>query len=148
MAGDPSNVLPYRWAPGHSGNANGYSEGRRQARRLRQALDVILGEELPPAWLVDRLPEDVRAACPPGVTFAELIALRLVWAAATATKPAAVIAAAQLILQAQGKPDAMDPAPAAGPPVLEASEDRRRDVAAQLGVDLEDPAPEAPRDVH
>lgn len=142
MAGDPSNLLPYRWAPGQSGNPQGASAKRRQARRLREALDVILGDEVP-EWLIGRLDPQLAADCPPGVTFAELVALRLVWAAATADKAATVLAAGQLIMGAQAKPDAMAAREAVGAPKLETTEERRRQVADQLGVELEAPPPPA-----
>lgn len=152
MPGDPSNLLPFRWVPGQSGNPGGASAKRRQARRLREALDTILGDEAPD-WLIGRLPPELAADCPPGVTFAELVALRLVWAASTATKPSEVLAAAQLIIAAQAKPDALATREAAGPPKLDTTEERRRQVADQLGVELEAPADaaraaEAPDSVH
>lgn len=136
MAGDPSNLLPYRWTPGQSGNPAGASAKRRQARRLREALDTILADEVPD-WLVGTLPDPLRADCPPGMTFAEMVALRLVWAASTANKPATVLAAAQLIVAAQAKPDAMAPRETVAPPKLETTEERRKAVADQLGVELE-----------
>lgn len=143
MAGDPSNLLPFRWVPGQSGNPGGASAKRRQARRLRQALDTILADEAP-AWLLSRLPPELLADCPPGVTFAELVALRLVWTASTATKPSEVLAAAQLIISAQAKPDALEQREPTRPPRLESTEARRRAVAEQLGVELEpEPVPDA-----
>lgn len=148
MPGDPSNLLPYRWAPGQSGNPAGASAKRRQARRLRQALDTILADEAPD-WLLARLPPELAADCPPGVTFAELVALRLVWAASTATNPSSILSAAQLIIAAQAKPDALEQRDPTRPPRLEATEARRRSVASQLGVELEpEPAAEPAPDVH
>lgn len=149
MAGDPSNLLPFRWVPGQTGNPGGSSAKRRQARRLREALDTILGDETP-GWLLDRLPPELAADCPDGVTFAELVALRLVWTASTATKPSEVLAAAQLIISAQAKPDALATREVVGTPKLDTTEERRRQVADQLGVNLEAPPKpaEAPDSVH
>jgi len=152
MAGDPSNILPWRWAPGQSGNPGGASVKRRQARRLRQALDVILADEAP-AWLLGRLPPELAADCPPGVTFAELVALRLVWTAATAHHPQIILAAARMIVDAQAKPDTLEAREPKRPPTLPSTEERRQAVAEQLGVTLErDPAapttPETPGNVH
>lgn len=149
MAGDPSNLLPYRWAPGQSGNPGGWSANRRAARRLREALDTILADQVPD-WLMGNLSPELAKDCPPGVTFAEMIALRLVWAASTATKPATVLQAAQLIIAAQSKPDALAPHEPKRAPKLESTEARRRAVASQLGVELEaEPVAEAPpTDVH
>lgn len=151
MAGDPSNLLPYRWAPGQSGNPGGWSANRRAARRLRTALDTILADQVPD-WLTASLPPQLAADLPPGVTFAEMIALRLVWAASTATQPATVIQAAQMILAAQSKTDALEPRVAKRAPKLEATEDRRRAVAEQLGVELDPPERSdetpPPSDVH
>ena len=144
MPGDPSNLLPYRWPPGQTGNPGGASAKRRQARRLRQALDTILADPVPD-WLIGRLPPNLAADCPPGVTFAELVALRLVWTASTASKPTEILAAAQLIIATQAKPDALEQREPTRPPKLESTEARRRSVASQLGVELE---PEPVPDVH
>lgn len=147
MPGDPSNLLPYRWAPGQSGNPGGWSANRRAARRLRQALDAVLADGVPD-WLLSRLPPELLADCPPGITFAEMIALRLVWEASTASKPQTVLEAARLIVAAQAKPDALEAREAKRPPKLEATDDRRRSVAEQLGVELEAPPAPAASDVH
>lgn len=147
MAGDPTNLLPYRWQPGQSGNPGGWSANRRAARRLRQALDAILADGVPD-WLVERLPPELVADLPPGITFAELIALRLVFAGATAKTPQATLEAARLIIATQAKADPLEPRTATRPPKLPATEERRRAVAEQLGVELDEPAGERPPDVH
>jgi len=138
LAGDPSNLLPFRWAPGQSGNPNGSSEKRRQARRLRQALDMILADEVPP-FLAGRLDPQLLECCPPGMTFAELVALRLVWSASTSTDERSLLAAAQLIVTAQKKRDELEPPEVVAGPDLETTDERRRAVASQLGVDLDEP---------
>jgi hypothetical protein len=142
MPGDPSNLIPYQWAPGQSGNPSGGTAKRRAARRLREALDLVLGDEVP-EWLISRLPPELVDDLPTGTSFAELIALRLVWAAATATNPSQVLTAASLILAATGKPDTLAAREAVGTPKLPTTEERRRSVAEQLGVILE-PEPPAP----
>jgi hypothetical protein len=145
MAGDPSNLVPYRWAPGQSGNPSGGTAKRRAAKRLREALDLVLGDEVP-EWLISRLPPELVEDLPPGTSFAELIALRLVWAASTASNPGQVLAAASMILSATGRRDELATRESVSPPKLETTDERRRAVAAQLGVDLEDAPP--PPDVH
>ena len=47
-------------------------------------------------------------------------------------------AAIRVILQATGTPDGAAPPERRGAPVLAASDERRRQVAQQLGIDLED----------
>lgn len=142
MAGDPSNLLPHRWAPGTSGNPRGYSDTRRVAKRVRQALDAILAEQVPD-WLVETLPPNLAAELPDGVTFAELVALRLVLAASSTPKPQVLLEVARLIVAAQSKADALERPEPTRPPKLVATEDQRRAVAAELGVEL-DPPPAAP----
>lgn len=140
MPGDPSNLLPFRWVPGQSGNPAGSSEARRAARRLRQALDAVLADGVPD-WLTARLPPEITNDLPADVTYSEIIAARLVWAATTARDPKLVLEAARLIIAAQAKPDAMEQREAPAPPKLPTTEDRRRAVAEQLGVDLDPPPP-------
>jgi hypothetical protein len=58
--------------------------------------------------------------------------------AATATKPETILAAGQLILSAQQKPSPHDPpGHKPKPPILPSTEDRRRAVAQQLGLEVE-----------
>jgi hypothetical protein len=147
MAGDPTWLVPYQWKPGQTGNPSGHSKQRRAARRLREALDTVLGEQVP-EWLLSRLPPELLEDLPPGISFAELLALRLVWAATTATTPGTIISAAQLVSSMQSKADALAPPAAHGPPILEPSDERRREVAAQLGIDLEALEPDSTNELH
>jgi len=124
-----------RFRPGQSGNPRGGSEKLRRRRRLREALDAILADEIPEE-LLTRVSPEVRALLPDGVTFAEMQALRLAMIAATG-KPGEVLAATAQILGAQAKPDREAPQAKPEPPRLPPTEERRRDVAAQLGVDLD-----------
>ena len=138
MADNPiPNSLPTRWQPGQSGNPRGYSEKRRKAKRLRRALDAILEQQAPEDWLFS-VPERIAQIIPPDVTMAELIAVRAVLIAGTATDDGAALAAIRVILQATGTPDGAAPPERRGAPVLAASDERRRQVAQQLGIDLED----------
>lgn len=130
------NSLPTRWQPGQSGNPRGYSEKRRKAKRLRRALDAILEQDAPEDWLFS-IPERIAQIIPPDVTLAELIAVRAVLIAGTAVEDSAALAAIKVILQATGSPDAAAPPERKGAPVLAASDERRRQVAEQLGIALE-----------
>ena len=71
-----ANSIPTRWKPGQSGNPSGHSKGRRQAKRLRRAVDAVLEQEIPDEWL-EQLDDRVLAVLPPDTTFAEVIAVRL-----------------------------------------------------------------------
>lgn len=133
VAGAVGNLVP--WKPGQSGNPAGHSKARRQAKRLRQALDVMLEQEIPPGML-DGMPDEITESLPPDVTFAELIALRITWVAAISKTPSEILAAANMILSAQAKPDAFVEPPKTEPPRLPSTEERRQSVAEQLGVDL------------
>lgn len=126
-----------KWKPGQSGNPAGHSKGRRRAKRLREALDTILEQDVPEEYL-ERIDERTRASLPDGVTFSEIIALRLALIAATGSRPGDILAASSLILGAQAKPDDQAPPKKIGPPRLPSTEERRRAVASQLGLDPED----------
>jgi hypothetical protein len=145
MANDGSHLIPYRWAPGQSGNPTGGTAKRRAAKRLREALDQVLGGEVP-EWLLSRLPPELVDDCPPGTSFAELVALRLVWLASMAQNPSQLLSAAAMILSSTAKPDALARPEAAGPPILPTTDERRRDIARQLGIDLD--ASDPPENVH
>jgi hypothetical protein len=128
------------WKPGQSGNPGGGSAKRGRKKRLRQAIDTIL-ESTPPESRVRHVPDEIRAMLPADVTFAEIIALRVTMVAATATEPHSILAAGQLILNAQEKPSPHDPpGHKPKPPILPSTEDRRRAVAEQLGLDIESEA--------
>jgi hypothetical protein len=129
------NLIP--WKPGQSGNPDGHSRKRRAQKRLRQALDAMLEQEIPPEML-EQIDERVRAALPDGITFAEIIALRVTWTAATAREPGQILQAASLILGAQAKPDQFSQPFKPEPPRLAPSDERRQAVADQLGVKLEE----------
>jgi hypothetical protein len=122
------------WKPGESGNPKGSSAKAGRRRELREALDAILGS-VPPAALLDQIPEDVRALLPAHVTFAEIITLRVVSVAATATKPETILAAGRLILDAQSKWDSSGTPARAEPPRLPTTEERRLAIARQLGLE-------------
>ena len=122
------------WKPGESGNPNGSSAKAGRRRELREALDAILGS-VPPAALLDLIPEDVRALLPVRVTFAGVIALRVALIAATAKKPETILAAGRLILDAQSKSDSRGTPAKAEPPILPSTEERRLAIARQLGLD-------------
>jgi hypothetical protein len=76
------------------------------------------------------------------MTFAELVALRLIWSASTSIDERTVLAAAQLIVTAQKKRDELEPPAIVEGPDLVTTDERRRAVASQLGVDLEAPEPD------
>lgn len=144
MAGDPSNLLPFRWQPGQSGNPAGSSARARQARRLRSALDLLLAEAAPP-WLIhelqelDDLPGDVLEELPPDTTIAEVIALRLTLVASLSPEPRRVLDAAALILRSTAKGDPLEPVdPVARVPELPTTDERRRAMARQLGLEVDD----------
>ena len=125
------------WKPGQSGNPGGGSAKRERKKRLRQAIDTVL-ESTPPESLLRHIPNEIREMLPRDVTFAEIIALRVAMVAATAAKPETILAAGQLILNAQEKPSPHDP-PRHEPkaPILPSTEDRRRAIAQQLGLEVE-----------
>jgi hypothetical protein len=117
-----------------SARSRGTTSATWTKRELREALDLVLGS-VPPAALLDKLPDDLGELLPDSTTFAEIIALRVVLIAATATKPETILAAGRLILAAQSKPD-----PHAGhfmpdAPKLPATEERRLAIARQLGLE-------------
>lgn len=122
------------WKPGQSGNPRGGSAKASRKKRLREAMESILAS-CPPEALMDRIPPGIRETLPGGITFAELIALRVAMIAASAEKPETVLSAGQLILNAQEKGAPPPPAPRR-PPILPSTEERRRAVAEQLGIDL------------
>ena len=125
------------WKPGQSGNPGGGSAKRERKKRLRQAIDAIL-ESTPPESLLRHIPNEIREMLPRDVTFAEIIALRVTMVAATATKPEMILAAGQLLLNDQEKPSPHDPpGHKPKPPILPATEDRRRALAQQLGLEVE-----------
>jgi hypothetical protein len=130
--GGSDNLIP--WKPGQTGNPNGSSNMRRKAKRLREALDLILRDPVPSPLLAD-LQAEVTDALPEGVTFAELIALRAVIFAARATRPAELMGAVALLLGAQAKPDELKAVEKVGPPILPSTEERRAAIAEQLGLD-------------
>ncbi len=121
------------WVPGESGNPEGYSKGRRTARKLRTALDVLLESDVP-LELLEPLPDQVRDVLPDGVTYAELIALRVVLVGAMAPDVSQILAASNQILNAQLKPDQNAPPVQRLAPVLPSTEERRLDIARQLGL--------------
>jgi len=128
-----ANSIPTRWQPGESGNPRGHSANRRQAKRLRRALDVVLEQELPPEWL-EQLDDRVREVLPPDTTFAELVAVRLALIAGTSRDALEVLGAARVILGATQKPDQAAPPSKLGDPVLPGTEERRAAIAKQLGL--------------
>ena len=130
-----ANLVP--WKPGQSGNPRGHSEARRRAKRLREAMDSILEQEIPREW-IENLDERVRAVLPADdLSWSELIALRVTIIAATARDPQDILRAASMILGAQAKPDEQLPPVKPQPPQLPATDERRREVAQQLGVDVD-----------
>jgi len=135
MANAEGNLI--KWQPGQSGNPAGHSKARRSAKRLREALDVLLEQELP-TDLLESIPEALRQSLPDGFTFAEMIALRLTLIASSGTRYVDVLQAAGLILNAQDKPDKLAPAAKLEAPRLPTTEERRQAVAIQLGLDPDD----------
>lgn len=121
------------WKPGQTGNPAGHSKGRRTATKLRAALDIIVESAVPDELLRD-LPSDVLQSLPDGITFAELIALRVVIVGARAPKLDQILSAANMILQAQTKPDLNGPPLERHTPILPATEERRLAIARQLGL--------------
>ena len=131
MSNGRDNLTP--WKPGQTGNPDGHSRKRRQAKKLREALDIVLESSVPDE-LLDTIPDDVRAILPENMTFAEIIALRVAIVAARASNPAEILSAANLIMGAQSKPDYGIPPQAIEPPKLESTEERRQAIADQLGL--------------
>jgi hypothetical protein len=131
MANDRNLVAP--WKPGESGNRRGNSEKRRRATKLREALDTILEGDAPEV-LLRGLPAELVAVMPEGVTFAELIAMRVAIVGARSSDTATILAAANLILGAQTKPDPFAKPEPKTPPILPSTEERRQSIADQLGL--------------
>ena len=129
---NPENLNP-PWKPGETGNPAGYSNGRRTATKLRNALDIMLEQAVPDELLVE-MPPEMAALLPDGITFAELIALRVVILASRAPKLEQIISSASLILNAQARPDMMAPPDERTPPMLPTTEARRLAIAEQLGL--------------
>jgi len=129
-----ANLIP--WKPGQSGNPEGHSKARRKAKRLREALDLILEQEIPPELLLE-ISERVRGSLPTGVTFAEAIALRVSLLAVTTLDSSTLLGAASAILNAQAKPDVSIRPILAAAPKLPSTDERRAAVAAQLGLEPE-----------
>jgi hypothetical protein len=124
------------WKPGQAPNPRGSSAKVRRRKLLRESLDLILGS-IPPEALLKHIPEDIRDALPKSFTFADLIAMRVVLVAATANEPRHVLEAGKLILGAQEKGQGVPPAHKPKPPILPSTEDRRRAIAQQLGLDID-----------
>jgi hypothetical protein len=124
------------WKRGQTGNAKGSSAKARRRRELREALNLILGS-VPPAALFDRMPDDVRELLRDRTTFAEIIALRVVLIAASATKPETILAAGRLILYAQEKRNPNEPPRHNKRPRLPSTEKRRQAIAVQLGLEAD-----------
>jgi hypothetical protein len=131
MANEANLVAP--WPPGTTGNPNGYSEGRRKATRLREALDVMLEDEIP-ELLLDSIPEEMQAIIPPGITYAEFVAMRVLMVATRSDRPETILGASNLLLNATAKPDHFAPPPQRTPPLLPSTEERRAAIASQLGL--------------
>ena len=136
MAGAVQNLTP--WKKGQSGNPNGHSKGRRRAKRLREALDTMLAEEVPPEILAQVDP-GMLETLPENMTFAELVALRVALLASTAKKPEHILAASNMILGFQQKPDQVPPHERPKPPTLPATEEQRQAVMLELGISDETP---------
>lgn len=135
MAGAVGNLVP--WKPGQSGNPKGYSEGRRKAKRLREALDALLEEGIPPE-LLDQLDSKTLELLPEGITFAELLALRAVMIGGFSRDHGDVLAAVRSIFAATEKPDPIGKPPTREAPVLPTTEERRSAVLEQLGITEDD----------
>lgn len=117
---------------GQSGNPGGCSRKVRARTKLREALDAIATDRIPEVWL-DRMDPDLVATLPEKITWAQLIALRVILIGATSSKSAEVMAAAGMIA---GTQDAILPDPEKlGSPVLTATETQRKEIAAELGVE-------------
>lgn len=130
------NSLPTQWRPGQTGNPKGGSKGRRQAKRLRLAVDAILEQTAPEEWLAC-VPKHVAAILPPDCTIAEIIAVRAALIAGTASENGDALGAMRTILAATQKPDQAAPVPVGGDPKLPGTEERRAAIAKQLGLEVE-----------
>jgi hypothetical protein len=135
MANEANLIAP--WKPGETGNPKGHSAGRRKAKKLREALDIILEGDVPDV-LLQELPAELLEAIPDDVTFAEIIAMRVAIVGARAQKTDQILSAANLILGAQTKPDLFSKPVDRTPPVLPSTEERRQSIAEQLGLDVGD----------
>lgn len=138
-AGDPRsnpvpNSIPSRWQPGQSGNPTGGSNSRRQAKRLRRAVDAVLEQQIPDEWL-ETIDARVLAVLPPDTTFAEVIAVRLALAATHGREISDILGSVRTILMATEKPDQAAPSTVLGDPVMPGTEERRAAIARQLGLD-------------
>ncbi len=98
----------------------------------------MLEEQVPPEILA-QIDPGMLETLPEGMTFAELVALRVTLLAATAKKPEHILGAANMILGFQAKPDPTIPPNKPEPPRLPPTEERRKAVADQLGVTDEKP---------
>ena len=131
------NSIPTRWQPGESGNPKGHSEQRRRAKRLRRAVDAILEQPAPSEWL-QRVPSEIARILPPDCTIAEIVAVRGALIATTALDDKDALAAMRTILAATAKPDQAAPVERGGAPVLPSTEERRRAIALELGLETPD----------
>lgn len=128
------NSIPSRWKPGQSGNPTGGSKSRRQAKRLRRAVDAVLEQQIPDEWL-ETIDARVLAVLPPDTTFAEVIAVRLALAATHGRDISDILGSVRTILMATEKPDQAEPSTVLGNPVMPGTEERRAAIAKQLGLD-------------
>lgn len=124
------------WQPGQSGNPRGGSEKQRRQRQIREWIADIADQQIP-----DNLLEMMRAKnpefvdmLPPDVTFGFVEAFRLHILAVSGDQ-GGLIAAMGLLERILPEPIA-DP-PTWKPPRLPSTEEQRREVARELGVDLE-----------
>ena len=101
---------------------------------MRGALDAILEDRVPDAFL-EKLDPKILETLPEGITWNEVIALRVVMAAATADRPADVVQAANLILGTQS--ELVEEPAKLPPPILASTEEQREECARELGVTLE-----------
>lgn len=128
------NSIPTRWQPGESGNPAGHSKARRQAKRLRRAVDAVLEQNIPDEWL-EQIDERVLAVLPPDSTFAEVVAVRLALIATHGRESGDVLSAVRTLLVATEKADFSAAAPVSPEPVMPSTEARRQAIARQLGLE-------------
>jgi hypothetical protein len=128
------NLLP-PWASGQTGNPRGGSQKVRDRKRARQWIETLSEESIPDDLLTQlRATSPVFAdLLPKGVTFGFAEALRL-HIIAIMGKPSETLAAMaildQIIPAHRAPPEQLEP------PLLPTTEERRRAMAAELGIEL------------
>ncbi len=131
--GNPETLVPI--PKGKTGNPGGSSKKQRRKLAFRRALESIADSPVPDVWMA-RLDPELVETLPPDITWAELVMLRAVLVGATSTKAPEILAAANLIMATQE--DRPEPPPKLKPPILESTEEQRKAIAEELGIEVTD----------